>query len=187
MAYYGYSALDFAGLSGKDELRHAPRRRTQAARPQAGRVRRAGRRNVPKQSLYENDRRELRTEYLGRLPEAGVDVLYILTGRRGEQGQLGEAESDLLTAYLSLPADMRHALDELARALREKLARAPGRWWAPPGLGAHDRPQRRRREPRPSPLRRRGGHCFSLGSLEQHKPIWEDCGQTGYCGNSALV
>ena len=79
--------------------------------------------NVPKQSLYENDKRELRADYLARLPEAGVDVIYVLTGRRNEQGQLGQAASDLLTAHLSLPADMRRAVEELARALHGKFAR----------------------------------------------------------------
>jgi transcriptional regulator with XRE-family HTH domain len=81
--------------------------------------------DVPKQSLYENDRRELRAAYLARLPQAGVDVVYILTGRRGEGGRLGQGASDLLAAHLALPADMQHALEELARALREKLSRPP--------------------------------------------------------------
>src|SRR6185295_591896 len=38
--------------------------------------------DVPKQSLYENDRRELRADYLARLAEADVDIVYVLTGRR---------------------------------------------------------------------------------------------------------
>jgi transcriptional regulator with XRE-family HTH domain len=79
--------------------------------------------NVPKQSLYENDRRELRAAYLARLPEAGVDVVYILTGRRGEGGGLDQGASDLLTAHLALPADMQQAVEVLARALREQCSR----------------------------------------------------------------
>ena len=79
--------------------------------------------NVPKQSLYENDRRELRADYLARLAEAGVDVIYILTGRRSADGQLGQASSDLLTAHVALPADMQRALEDLARALRERFPR----------------------------------------------------------------
>ena len=79
--------------------------------------------NVPKQSLYENDKRELRAAYLARLPEAGVDVVYILTGRRGEGGGLGQGASDLLTAHLALPAEMRRAMEALARTLREQFAR----------------------------------------------------------------
>lgn len=81
--------------------------------------------NVAKQSLYENDKRELRADYLARLVEAGVDVVYVLTGERNEGGWLGQAESDLLTAHLALPPDMQQALEELARALREKFSPRP--------------------------------------------------------------
>jgi transcriptional regulator with XRE-family HTH domain len=83
--------------------------------------------NVPKQSLYENDKRELRADYLARLAEAGVDVVYVLMGRRSEGESLGQASSDLLTAYLMLPANLQRALDELARALRERFSRPPSR------------------------------------------------------------
>jgi transcriptional regulator with XRE-family HTH domain len=79
--------------------------------------------NVPKQSLYENNKRELRASYLSRLPEAGVDVVYVLTGRRGGEGSLGHGASALLTAYLELPADMRQALEKLARVLRATFPR----------------------------------------------------------------
>jgi len=79
--------------------------------------------NVPKQSLYENDKRELRAAYLARLPEAGVDVVYVLTGRRGEGGGLEQSASDLLTAHLALPAEMQQAVEALARALREQFSR----------------------------------------------------------------
>ena len=79
--------------------------------------------DVPKQSLYENDRRELRAAYLARLPEIGVDVAYILTGRRGDGQAVGQSASDLLTSYLALPADLQQALEELARTLRENFAR----------------------------------------------------------------
>jgi transcriptional regulator with XRE-family HTH domain len=79
--------------------------------------------NVPKQSLYENDKRELRASYLARLPEVGVDVVYVLTGRRGEQGQVDQGASDLLTAYLALPVELQQATEALARALRECFSR----------------------------------------------------------------
>jgi transcriptional regulator with XRE-family HTH domain len=78
---------------------------------------------VPKQSLYENDRRGLRADYLARLAEAGVDIVYVLTGRRGEAGRLGQAPTDLLNAYLALPPELQQALEELARALRERFSR----------------------------------------------------------------
>jgi len=81
--------------------------------------------DVPKQSLYENDKRALRADYLARLAEAGVDVVYILTGRRSEGRSLGQEASDLLTAYLMLPADMQQAVDALAQALRVAFAQPP--------------------------------------------------------------
>ncbi len=69
--------------------------------------------DVPKQSLYENDRRELRADYLARLAEAEVDIVYVLTGRRSEGEWLGRGPSELLSAYLSLPPDMQDALADL--------------------------------------------------------------------------
>ncbi|HEX8527476.1 helix-turn-helix domain-containing protein [Allosphingosinicella sp.] len=78
--------------------------------------------DVPKQSLYENDRRELRAEYLARLVEADVDVVYILTGRRSDAEWLGENASDLLTSYLALPPELRHALEHVARAMADQFA-----------------------------------------------------------------
>jgi transcriptional regulator with XRE-family HTH domain len=81
--------------------------------------------DVPKQSLYENDRRKLRAGYLARLAEAGVDVVYVLTGRRGEGRSLSQEASDLLTAYLMLPAEIRQALEALARALRAAFPNRP--------------------------------------------------------------
>jgi transcriptional regulator with XRE-family HTH domain len=79
--------------------------------------------DVPKQSLYENDRRELRGDYLARLADADVDIVYILTGRRSEGEWLGEGPSDLLTSYLALPTEMQRALEGLARSLREQFSR----------------------------------------------------------------
>jgi transcriptional regulator with XRE-family HTH domain len=65
--------------------------------------------DVPKQSLYENDRRELRAAYLSRIAAAGVDVLYVLTGRRGEGKWLEEDASAMLSAFLVLPPEIRRA------------------------------------------------------------------------------
>jgi len=76
--------------------------------------------DVPKQSLYENDRRELRADYLARLAEANVDIVYVLTGRRSE-AWLSEGASDLLTSYFSLPSEMRQALEGLGRSLRDQF------------------------------------------------------------------
>lgn len=78
--------------------------------------------DVPKQSLYENDRRELRADYLARLADAEVDIVYVLTGRRAEGQWLEQQTSDLLSAYLSLPPDLREAVAKLTRSLRDQFA-----------------------------------------------------------------
>ena len=81
--------------------------------------------DVPKQSLYENDRRELRADYLARLADAQVDIVYVLTGRRSEGEGLGSGPSELLSSYMSLPPEVQQALEDLARSLREQFAREP--------------------------------------------------------------
>jgi transcriptional regulator with XRE-family HTH domain len=78
--------------------------------------------DVPKQSLYENDKRELRAAYLARLPAAGVDVLFVLTGKRSEGEWLGEEASGLLSAYAGLPPEVREALARFAADLGRQLA-----------------------------------------------------------------
>ena len=82
---------------------------------------------VPTQSLYENDRRELRAAYLTRLSEAGVDMIYILTGRRGDPGRLGEEASELLTAYVALPAELQQEMEALRQQGSEHRAEAVAR------------------------------------------------------------
>ena len=77
--------------------------------------------DVPKQSLYENDRRELRADYLARLADAKVDVIYVLTGHRTEGGWLGEGATELLSAYLCLPPDLQKALVDFAARLRSQF------------------------------------------------------------------
>jgi transcriptional regulator with XRE-family HTH domain len=78
--------------------------------------------DVPKQSLYENDRRELRAAYLSRLAAAGVDVAYVLTGKRSEGAWLGEGASELLSAYVCLPPQVQDALRSLAGDLSRQFA-----------------------------------------------------------------
>lgn len=77
--------------------------------------------DVPKQSLYETGRRDLRAEYLSRLAEAQVDVIYVLTGRRAEGEWLDEGASALLDAYFALPLEMQRALVEFAASLRAQF------------------------------------------------------------------
>ena len=90
--------------------------------------------DVPKQSLYENEKRELRADYLARLAAAEVDVVYVLTGRRREGRWLGEEPSGLLSAYLGLPAELQDAVlrfvgdleGQLSRGRRERPGEAEG-------------------------------------------------------------
>ena len=79
--------------------------------------------DVPRQSLYEHDRRELRADYLARIAEAEVDIVYIITGRRSDGDWLGHGPRALLSAYLSLPPEGQQALEALAPALRAEVAR----------------------------------------------------------------
>lgn len=72
--------------------------------------------DVPKQSLYENDRRELRADYLARLAQAGVDVMYVLTGHRTQGAPLDEQATRLIAAYLCLSEPMQRALVALVEA-----------------------------------------------------------------------
>ena len=83
--------------------------------------------DVPKQSLYENDRRELRADYLARLAGAQVDVVYVLTGQRTEGDWLGRGASELLSAYLALPRELQEVLLRFVNGLREHIAGAGSR------------------------------------------------------------
>ena len=77
--------------------------------------------DVPKQSLYENDRRELRADYLARLAGAKVDVVYVLTGQRMDGAWLSAGASELLNAYLCLPEDLQRVVLALSAGLREHV------------------------------------------------------------------
>lgn len=79
--------------------------------------------DVPKQSLYENNRRGLRAPYLSRIAEVGVDVLYVLTGRRSE-ACLDERATAFLEAYFELPAPLQQAVERLMTDLGKLADRA---------------------------------------------------------------
>ena len=80
-------------------------------------------RDVPKQSLYENDKRELRAPYLSKIAEEGVDILYVLTGRRSEES-LDEGSAEFLAYYLALPAELQ---GPVARLIADLGRRPPDR------------------------------------------------------------
>jgi transcriptional regulator with XRE-family HTH domain len=83
--------------------------------------------DVPKQSLYENDRRELRADYLARLAAAKVDVGYVLTARRSEGAWLSEEASALLSTYLALPPELQQALLGFVENLTDYVGQGHGR------------------------------------------------------------
>ena len=83
--------------------------------------------DVPKQSLYENARRELRADYLARRADAQVDVGYVLTGQRTEGDWLGQGASELLSAYMALPAELQEVLLHFVHGLRQYLVGGGGR------------------------------------------------------------
>ena len=91
--------------------------------------------DVPKQSLYENDRRELRADYLSRLADANVDVIYVLTGQRMEGGRLDTQATRLLSAYLCLPEGTQHSLAGMMETLRQDLDGGAMRVMASRNLG----------------------------------------------------
>ena len=81
--------------------------------------------DVPKQSLYENDRRELRADFLARLTVAGVDVIYVLTGSRMEGTRLSEQATRLLSAYVRLPEPTQRTLAAFTETLRQDFDNKP--------------------------------------------------------------
>ena len=83
--------------------------------------------DVPKQSLYENDRRELRADYLARLAAAKVDVGYVLTARRSEGAWLSDGASSLLSAFIALPPELQDALLDFIRDLNRFVGQGHGR------------------------------------------------------------
>src|SRR3712207_3697938 len=81
--------------------------------------------DAAKQSLYERGQRQLRAAYLARLDSVGVDLLYVLTGRRSESGVLGEDATALATAYLSLPEPLRGPVEDFVARLGQFVAKEP--------------------------------------------------------------
>ena len=81
--------------------------------------------DVPKQSLYENGHRSLRAGYLARIEPTGVDLLYVLTGRRSEGVRLGDNASAFLAYYLGLPAELREPVDRLVAELSDYVEQGP--------------------------------------------------------------
>lgn len=74
---------------------------------------------------YEKGERSPDAAYLEAVAAAGVDVLYILTGRRGALSEtaLTEDESTLLNHYRAMPESDRAAVRRMTSALAESAGR----------------------------------------------------------------
>ncbi|HEX8225551.1 MAG TPA: helix-turn-helix transcriptional regulator [Allosphingosinicella sp.] len=68
--------------------------------------------DMPKQSLYERGHRQLRADYLSRIAPVGIDILYVITGRRRGES-LGEEATTFLGTYLALPPELREPVEQL--------------------------------------------------------------------------
>ncbi len=71
------------------------------------------------QSRYETSETQPNAEYLAALAQAGVDILYLLTGQRSEGPRLSRETSDLVTELEQLPKHMREAALTVVKALRK--------------------------------------------------------------------
>ena len=77
--------------------------------------------DVPKQSLYETGKRQLRGAYLERVAKVGVDVVYVITGRRSEGAPLGDEATAFIAAWLRLPPGARETVERLVADLSRNI------------------------------------------------------------------
>lgn len=73
------------------------------------------------QGKYESGERIPRCDYLAALSKKGIDVLYILSGKKTPMANesLNEAERTIITHYRVLSEDDREAISQLATSLSE--------------------------------------------------------------------
>ncbi|MFJ5295795.1 helix-turn-helix domain-containing protein [Pseudomonas sp. NPDC088368] len=73
------------------------------------------------QGKYESGERIPRSDYLAALDKKGVDVLYVLSGKRTPMAaeSLNEAERAIITHYRALSEDDQEAISQLATSLSE--------------------------------------------------------------------
>lgn len=77
-----------------------------------------------RQSFLEKGERELRAEYLEQVAALGIDIQYIITGRRGGE-LLSVYESILLDSIHSLDEESRDAILLVVRRMADKATPAP--------------------------------------------------------------
>ena len=78
------------------------------------------------QGIYERGDRNPDAAYLSAVSDAGVDVLYVVTGQRTPRKEEGldERERVVLDNFRSLPEEDRTAVHRLTNALKESVNRA---------------------------------------------------------------
>ena len=78
------------------------------------------------QAKYESGERFPGTDYLAAVAEAGIDVLYVVTGERKptQAESISAEEAILLARYRELPAVDRAAMARIATAMAEMASRA---------------------------------------------------------------
>ncbi|WP_415844677.1 helix-turn-helix domain-containing protein [Stutzerimonas zhaodongensis] len=74
---------------------------------------------------YEKGERSPDAAYLAAVAEKGVDVLYVVTGKRASvtEGGLSIEESEVLNHYRAMPGSDRIALRRMSSALAESAGR----------------------------------------------------------------
>lgn len=76
------------------------------------------------QNRYENQETQPNAEYLGRLAEHGIDVFYVLTGRRQIADSLDHTTSAVIDDYLALPPLLKRIATAALRAIRDEASAA---------------------------------------------------------------
>jgi transcriptional regulator with XRE-family HTH domain len=73
------------------------------------------------QGKYESGERIPRSDYLAELGKKGVDVLYVLSGKRTPMSadSLNDTERAIITHYRALSEDDQEAISQLATSLSE--------------------------------------------------------------------
>lgn len=73
------------------------------------------------QGKYESGERIPRSDYLASLGKKGVDILYVLTGKRMPMSAetLNDAEREIITHYRVLSESDQEAISQLATSLSE--------------------------------------------------------------------
>lgn len=80
-----------------------------------------------KQSFLEKGTRDLRADYLASVANAGIDIYYVLTGRRLNAEPLEGAAAELLSDFLRLPEQMQQLARSIIRTMRDQSSEDPER------------------------------------------------------------